>query len=145
MKIKNKKGLYLVLIVVVLIIVLICLVTKETTKKSINSEKIKDLLNSGDTSVVVFTSNKCKYCGETTRYLEKNHINYYLYNISKNSKDDFNKSLNYLGVDKNLFGEPAIVYIKDKMMFANIININDEKVIKTFVKDYNLTKVKEAK
>lgn len=139
---KNKKGLCLIALVVILVIIVICMVTKETTKKSINSEKIKNLLNSDTDSVVVFTSNKCKYCGETVKYLEKNNINYYLYDISKNSKSDFNKSLDYLGIDRNVFGEPAIIYIKDKMMFANIINISDDKVIKSFIDDYKLTNVK---
>lgn len=142
MKKKDKKGIYIMLILILIVIVLICLVTKETTKKSINSETVRSLLNSDNDSVIVFTSNDCKYCSETIRYLEKNKINYNLYNMSKNSKSDFNKALDYLGIDRNVFGEPAIIYIKDKMMFANIININDDKVIETFVKDYNLKKVK---
>lgn len=86
--------------------------------------------------------NECKFCNKARVYLDDKGINYKYYNVSSVSDDKFKEDLELLGIDKDLFGTPALIYIEDGRMFANIINISDTDVIDSFIKDYSLDKLK---
>ena len=86
--------------------------------------------------------NECKFCNKARVYLDDKGINYKYYNVSSVSDDKFKEDLELLGIDEELFGTPALIYIEDGRMFANIINISDTDVIDSFIKDYSLDKLK---
>ena len=86
--------------------------------------------------------NECKFCNKARVYLDDKGINYKYYNVSSVSDDKFKEDLELLGIDEDLFGTPALIYIEDGRMFANIINISDTDVIDSFIKDYSLDKLK---
>lgn len=86
--------------------------------------------------------NECKFCNKARVYLDDKGINYKYYNVASVSDDKFKEDLELLGIDKDLFGTPALIYIEDGRMFANIINISDTDVIDSFIKDYSLDKLK---
>ncbi len=86
--------------------------------------------------------NECKFCNKARVYLDDKGINYKYYNVASVSDDKFKEDLELLGIDEELFGTPALIYIEDGRMFANIINISDTDVIDSFIKDYSLDKLK---
>ena len=69
-------------------------------------------------------------------------IKYISYDVKNYSKDKYEKLLITLGINPSDFGYPAVIYVKDGMMYSNIINISDTKTVETFIKNYELQKLK---
>ena len=40
------------------------------------------------------------------------------------------------------FGYPGVIYIKEGRLYADVINLEDTKPVKNFIKTYDLKKVK---
>lgn len=143
---KDKAIACLVGVMLILVIVVLCLaIGVAGSKKTIHADKVKDLVNSDNTSIILFTSKDCNFCKTAIKELDDQKINYYVYNTSKNNESDLDKALNYLSIDKKLFKTPAIIYIKDNIMFANMINLNSTSDLNSFIKQYKLTSVKFEK
>ena len=83
-------------------------------------------------------SKKCKDCAKIEKHLDGKSLNYEVYDVKKVGDSSYKKFLDNLNIDSEVFNYPAVIYIKDGSMYANIININDTKVVDQFVKDYNL-------
>ena len=109
-----------------------------------NVNNIKVVLEKkGEAIYYIYNGNSYKkYNTQVMQYLDKKEINYRSYDINKLSEDDYKKLLYNIKIDEDLFGTPAIVYIKNGVMYGNLINIKDTKVVEKFVKDYSLKKVK---
>ena len=146
-KIEERKIIVLVIAIVVVmasIYGILSFINKGTDK--VENEDIVKLL-SGSNEAVVYIQNsdkqKCDKCEEVKKYLDSKKIQYYLYDAKKVAEKEYNKTLQNLNINPNDFDYPAVIYIKDGFMYANIININSTKIVDQFIKDYKLTDVKK--
>lgn len=145
---KENKMIMILIIAIIVIIVLVCLILKVISKgnEMVSSKDISNLLSESKEAIIYINSNdkkKCESCSKVKERLDKKKINYYYYEVEKNTKDDYNDMLKSLNINPDDFNYPAIIYIKDNFMYANVININDTKVVDQFIKDYNLDKIQK--
>ena len=112
----------------------------------VSSKDISNLLSESKEAVIYINSNdkkKCESCSKVKARLDEKKINYYYYEIEKNTKKDFKDMLIKLNINPDDFNYPAIIYIKDNFMYANVININDTKIVDQFIKDYSLQNIQK--
>ena len=147
-KVINDKDyrLKFILIVGVSFIVLLALISTFTKKKieQVTINDIETMIKNKDRAIIYYYSSKStnKYNESTKRYLDSKNINYYIYDDYKINKEEYNKLLKLLNIDKDVFGTPAIIYIYQGKMFANIINIDSKEVVDKFIYSYDLYTVK---
>ena len=146
-KFKNinlRKDKFSIAIVCVVVLLFIVIVRNSLAKDEIYANvDVNNILMGTNVLYMDNTDyNECKFCNKARVYLDDKGINYKYYNVSSVSDDKFKEDLELLGIDKDLFGTPALIYIEDGRMFANIINISDTDVIDSFIKDYRLDKLK---
>ena len=147
-KVINDKDyrLKFILIVGVSFIVLLALMSTFTKKKieQVTINDIETMIKNKDRAIIYYYSSKStnKYNESTKRYLDSKKINYYIYDDYKINKEEYNKLLKLLNIDKDVFGTPAIIYIYLRKMFANIINIDSKEVVDKFIYSYDLYTVK---
>lgn len=134
--------LYCIILILIIIIVVMYLSSIKTEKSVVTDNiNISEILEKKETKLIYVYSNKdnkCKYCNTVSKYLNDNEISYLSYNIENVTKDNYNDLLKKLGIDRGVFGYPALIYIKDGEMFANIINIDNDEVLENFINDYDL-------
>lgn len=136
---------YIFIIVLVLLILLVILISISNSGTStITYKEIKNMMEEKETFIVYYYNSKSsnKYNRKIKNLLEDNDINYYLYDDKKVDKEEYNNFTSLLGIDKNLFGTPAIIYIKDGEMYSNLININNIDSYNKYIEDYDLVTVK---
>lgn len=146
-KFKNinlKEDKFSIAIVCVVVVLFIVIVRNSLAKDEIYANvDVNNVLMGTNVLYMDNTDyNECKFCNKARVYLDDKGINYKYYNVSSVSDDKFKEDLELLGIDEELFGTPALIYIEDGRMFANIINISDTNVIDSFIKDYSLDKLK---
>lgn len=144
---ENKKAM--ILVVAILVVMLVCyLIISFITNSNTNVEKetsIKTVISNSETKALYIWNSdakKCKNCKEIEKYLNSKKIKYISYDVKNYSKDKYEQLLVTLGINPSDFGYPAIVYVKDGMMYSNVINISDTKTVDTFIKNYELQKLK---
>ena len=142
----NKQIIILVgIILLVVVAIFLVLRSMGTTSQKVDSTNIETIIKKGETKIVFVMSSdksKAKKSNEIKKYLDSKNINYVTYDVSKHSKKDYQEMLQMLSINSGDFGYPAVIYIKDGMLYSNVINLSDTKVVDTFIKDYDLTKVK---
>lgn len=143
----DNKQIMVLLVVILLVVAAIFLSLKfmGNTSKKVDSANIETIMKNGETKIVfVMSSDKSneKKSNKIKDYLDSKNINYVTYDVSKYSKEDYQKMLQDLSINPSDFGYPAVIYIKDGKLYSNVINLDDTKVVDTFIKDYDLTKVK---
>ena len=143
----DNKQIMVLLVVILLVVAAIFLALKfmGNTSKKVDSANIETIMKNGETKIVfVMSSDKSneKKSNKIKDYLDSKNINYETYDVSKYSKKDYQKMLQDLSINPSDFGYPAVIYIKDGKLYSNVINLDDTKVVDTFIKDYDLTKVK---
>ena len=146
-KFKNinlKEDKFSITIVCVVVVLFIVIVRNSLAKDEIYANvDVNNVLMGTNVLYMDNTDyNECKFCNKARVYLDDKGINYKYYNVASVSDDKFKEDLELLGIDEELFGTPALIYIEDGRMFANIINISDTDVIDSFIKDYSLDKLK---
>lgn len=146
-KFKNinlKEDKFSIAIVCVVVVLFIVIVRNSLAKDEIYANvDVNNVLMGTNVLYMDNTDyNECKFCNKARVYLDDKGINYKYYNVSSVSDDKFKEDLELLGIDEELFGTPALIYIEDGRMFANIINISNTDVIDSFIKDYSLDKLK---
>ena len=143
----TNKQVIILFVVILLVILGIFLVLNSVgnTEKKVDSANIETIMKNGETKLIfVMSSDKSKAgkSNDIKKYLDDKKINYVTYDVSKYSKKDYQKMLQDLSINPSDFGYPAVIYIKDGKLYSNVINLDDTKVVDTFIKDYDLTKVK---
>ena len=132
----------IVISILVIGVILLIMNSKVLVKNEADIEKIKK--DKQDAIVYVENSDikKCEKCKEIKKYLDDKNINYSIYDAKKHSKKEYEKMLIELNINPEDFNYPAVMYIKEGEMYANIINIADTKNVENFIKSYELEKVK---
>lgn len=134
----KKKREFLIIGIIILLLIVILVVMKLANNRNIKDISIEEIIKSNKTEIVYVENSdkkKCEKCKEIKKYLDKNNIKYVLYDVNKHKKPEYEKMLQSLSINSSDFNYPAIIYIKDGSLYSDIININNTKVIDTFLKD----------
>lgn len=140
----NKKILIVGISVIILIVIIILLVSLFGTTYSISDnvsiDEVNSIIDTKENGIiyVLDSSSDSEYNTKILSYLDDNNISYDVYDISKVDDTEYKELLDTLDIDSEIFGCPAIIYIQEGVMFANIININDLSVVERFIQDYDL-------
>lgn len=143
----KKKNIIIMVVVIVLLIAIAIVFT--TRKKSETEAKQKvdfpKVIEKAETRVVFIGSSdkeKCKNCDKIKDYLDRKKINYLVYDVEDYSKKEYTSMLKSIEINPPDFGYPAVVYMKDGKLYANVINLSDTSHLEEFIKTYNLENVK---
>ena len=120
---KNKNviiGIILAVIILVIGLLLFIFVFKGDRLTPIEKINVA-LINKEDMILYIGSSKDCSYCKTVSKYLDENKIDYTYYDISKDTKSNYERLLQSLSINKNDFGYPAIIYIKEGEQYSNII------------------------
>lgn len=142
----KKKNIIIIVVVVILLIAIAIVVT--TRMKSEKEEKQKvdfsKIIEKAETRVVFIGSSdkeKCKNCDKIKDYLNSKKVNYLVYDVEDYSKKEYTETLKSIEINPPDFGYPAVVYMKDGKLYANVINLSDTSFLEEFIKTYDLTSV----
>ena len=143
----NMIGILVALIILVLCVVAVILFINNNNKKNdmVKNSDIENIIKEGKTAIIYVEnsdSKKCEKCSDIKKYLNEEKINYEIYDVNKNTSKEYKKMLQTLTINPSDFNYPAVIYIKEGRIYSNIINVNDTKIVKQFIKDYDLTLVK---
>lgn len=140
---KNKK--IIILVVAIIAILLVFKVAFKSIEEKKEAEKVKlnisEILEKKQTKLIFVGSSdskKCSKCKEVKDYLKKQGIDFVEYDVEKYSSQEYKKMLEQLEINPDDFGYPAINYINNGSLYANVINITNIKSVETFIKDYDL-------
>lgn len=138
-------GILVALIILVLCVVAVILFTNNKKNDMVKNSDIENIIKEGKTAIIYVEnsdSKKCEKCLDIKKYLNEEKINYEIYDVNKNTSKEYKKMLQTLTINPSDFNYPAVIYIKEGRIYSNIINVNDTKIVKRFIKDYDLTLVK---
>ena len=142
---ENKYLIGIVIAIAITILVIFFTTVKKTSSKTdITNDEIKSLIDNKVTALLyVFNSRSSNDMNDIiSSELDGLYIEYARYDVSKVTSEDYNNLLKTFDIDKDVFGTPALIYIKNGEMFANIINIDSKEVVNTFIDDYELSMLK---
>lgn len=142
--IKRKYLLLLILVAIIISILVIKVLIDKTPTSNTTYNDIKTLMDNKETFIIYYYNSKSsnKYNKDIKQLLDKNKINYYMYDDNKVNKEEYSNFLSLIGIDEKLFGTPAIIYIKDGKMYSNLISIDNENSVNAYIKDYDLVTIK---
>ena len=138
-------GILVALIILVLCVVAVILFINNKKNDMVKNSDIENIIKEGKTAIIYVEnsdSKKCEKCLDIKKYLNEEKINYEIYDVNKNTSKEYKKMLQTLTINPSDFNYPAVIYIKEGRIYSNIINVNDTKIVKQFIKDYDLTLVK---
>lgn len=138
-------GILVALIILVLCVVAVILFINNKKNDMVKNSDIENIIKEGKTAIIYVEnsdSKKCEKCSDIKKYLNEEKINYEIYDVNKNTSKEYKKMLQTLTINPSDFNYPAVIYIKEGRIYSNIINVNDTKIVKQFIKDYDLTLVK---
>lgn len=140
----NMIGILVALIILVLCVVAVILFINNKKNDMVKNSDIENIIKEGKTAIIYVEnsdSKKCEKCSDIKKYLNEEKINYEIYDVNKNTSKEYKKMLQTLTINPSDFNYPAVIYIKEGRIYSNIINVNDTKIVKQFIKDYDLTLV----
>lgn len=140
----RKKFIIGSIILFIIIIVAIATSLYSGKARTIDYNELKSMMDKKETFVIYYYNDKSSNLKNLTikKHLYKKGIKYYLYNDMDTDKEEYNKLLNLLNIDKKIFAPPSIIYIREGKMFGNIINIDSNRTVDNFIDNYDLYTVK---
>lgn len=146
-EVDKKKNIIIIVVAIVLLIAIAIVLA--TRMKSENEEKQKvdfsKIIQKAETRVVFIGSSdkeKCKNCDKIKDYLDSKKINYLVYDVEDYSNKEYIATLKSIEINPPDFGYPAVIYMKDGKLYANVINLSDTSHLEEFIKTYQLENVK---
>lgn len=145
----NKSIIYTISIIIIVVLVGL-FITKlygNSNEKNGDLEELNSIIKDKRTTVVyIYNSKKDnKLNKEIKKYLKEIKYDYNNYDIKNVSEKDYKNFLDKINISDKVFGTPAVLYIKDGVMYSNLINITNAKSVKQFIKDYKLDKSESFK
>lgn len=140
---ENKK-IFILVVAIIVSISIIYLITTYINFGKTETKSVESILKNKETAIIYVEnsdSKKCKDCAKIKKYLDEVDLKYDLYDAKKASDKEYEDMLKSLGIEKTDFNYPAVIYIKDGVMYSNIINLNNTSVVKRFIADFDLLKV----
>ena len=144
-----KKNIIYIVVILVVVAVGVCgyiFLSQEKIDqpKDVLKEVNAALINKTEMVMFVYdTGDKvCEKCAEIRKTLKDKKVKYYTFDKKLATKSEYSDLMKKLKINEKDFSYPALIYIRDGIMYANIINVNDVKNVKTFIKDYKLNEIK---
>lgn len=131
-ELKNKFILGLLIALVIAIPFLLLFSNKLT---NFNSKVYNEIRKDKSFLVLFIDSPSCNNCNSTIKTLNDLDIKYYKYDIKK--ENDYTDILKELNIKEELVEVPALIYIKNGKMEANMMNISKTEDILDFLEFYN--------
>lgn len=118
--------------------------TNNNANNNTNYDSILTMINNNDTFLIYYYNSKSenKNNKDIKKYLDGLGIKYYSCDDASIEKKQYDEFMKLVDIDKDLFGVPALIYIKNGKMYGNIINVDSKTVVKRFISDYDLYTVK---
>ena len=144
LKVKNKKYLIILSFVLFAFLGIFFTTIFSSKENTITYKQVKTIIKNKEDVVIYYYNSKSNNFNnwKVKRYLNKEGIRYYTYNDKNVDKKEYNQLLNLLKIDSKVFGCPSLIYIKEGKMYGNIINIDNTKVVKQFIDNYDLYTIK---
>lgn len=141
---KENKKIFALITIIIITISVVYLITTYLGEGIKEKETVSDILKNKETAIVYIEnsdSKKCKDCASIKKYLDSVDLNYILYDVKSEGDKEYKDMLRSLGIKISDFNYPAVIYIKEGSMYSNIINLQNTKVVKRFIEDFDLLKV----
>ena len=144
----DKNTQMVILLAAILLVACIFKIALNSVKEGVdakNKANIAEILEKKQTKIVFVENSdkkKCKKCDTIKKALDKEDISYVVYDVNEYSKEEYENMLNSINIKPADFGYPAVIYIRKGKLYSNIINVGDPEVVKTFINDYQLNKIK---
>ena len=144
---ENKKIIVIAVAVIIVIAVVgvICLIVNNglfSKKVSVDNTTVQNILSNKEEKIIYVENTdekKCSECKKIKKYLDQEDI---VYDVKQMGDKEYTKLLQMLTINKTDFNYPAVLYFKEGIMYSNVINLEDTKIVEQFIKDYNLKNVK---
>ncbi len=101
-----------------------------------NKSTVISRINNNDSFIILVTDKNCKECKNYEKVLKNEKIDYNKVNIDKDK--NYPSLLQELDLSSQEIIPPSIIYIANGHLFSTLVNIGNEKDIKTFIKNFNL-------
>ena len=131
--IKLRNNALLAVAVVGLIAIVIILVFV----RGFGSGPVTKKMKHKDTFVVFIENNKCSNCSKIEEFLNDNNVKYEKLNEYDNVAKSIFKKYDFV-TDEAI--SPAIIYIKDGVVYSSLVNLNDTEELSLFIDNYELSK-----
>jgi ABC-type multidrug transport system fused ATPase/permease subunit len=140
----NKKYKIALISIIIFILLLITIDVINSKKNNISYNEIETIVKNKESTIIYYYNSRSinKYNRKVRKHLDKNNISYYKYNGSTVNKEEYNKFIKLLNIDKKTFKSPAIIYIKDGKVYGNLISIDNIEGVTIFMNDYDLYSIK---
>ena len=141
---KDKKvfAMVAVLSLIVVSVIVICLIFAKGIdySKNITYDEVVDAMSNKSNILIYYYNSNSKndYNSKVLNSLNAKEINYYIYDDKNVTKEEKDKFLALLNIDRKLFNFPALIYIKNGEMYGNLIGIDNIDVVDGFIKNYDL-------
>ena len=144
---KSKNKQIIVLLVAIVAVIVVVSVVLKTMNKAVEKTKadVSSIVSNAETKIIYVgnsDSKKCKNCSKIQNYLDEQGINYLTYDVSAHSEKEYKEMLRTIEINPDDFGYPAVIYIKEGRLYSNVINLEDTKPVESFIKNYELKKIK---
>lgn len=141
--IRNKNERMILVVISIILIIGTILVMIFFGNKKESTKNIETIISQNEEAIIFVEnsdSKKCKDCKKIKKSLNKSKIDYVLYDQRVHTNDEYIKMLQSLSINPSSFHYPAIIYVKDGKVYANLINIKDWNIIEDFIKKYDIKK-----
>lgn len=141
----NKKEILKKIIMISIVIVIIISIVLIINGIKNNKGTVDIIKKEKKTAILyIWNSNKneCKNCKKIKTYLDEQKIKYTAIDVKGYSERKLNKMLKKLSINPPDFGYPAVLYISEGNLFSDAINLENVKVVDTFIKQYKLLDIK---
>ncbi len=144
---KMRNIIIAVFIIFIIILVIIIINNKRIVsddKNTITYDEIYNMINNKDTFLIYYYNSKSSNKNNIIikKYLDELGIKYFNYNDVLIDRDEYNKFIDVIDINKEVFGMPALIYIRNGEMYGNIINIDNKELVDKFINNYDLYTIK---
>lgn len=144
---KNKIIYILIGIIVILVISnILLLINYNGNKDTVDyrySDVIKKIENKEEFLLYYYNSKgTSSFNLEIKKYLDKEKIKYYYIDELDINKEEYNKLLELLNIDGDVYSIPALIYIRDGMNYGDLINIDNIDLVHDYLMLYDLYRLK---
>lgn len=146
---KDKKIITMIGIVLVIVVIAFFIIfTVNLNQKGKGNKEIKDVIMQGQDAVIFVQNSDSKdkdILKEIKKELKNREIEYFLYDTTDHTKEQYSELLQMLSINASDFNDPAIIYIKDGTLYSDIINIHKVSTVSEFINDNHLENIGNKK
>ena len=142
--VENKRIYILLAIIVGIILAVIISLIYGTTKSASIVSKLEKVMASSENKAVYLMRESCGYCelNKSNMNSVSKEYNFEYYNIDTDNltKEDYDKVLSMLNLDKANFGTPTLVTVKNNEVVSNFSGLRTYPMLVDYLKENQLIK-----